>query len=474
MRLALLLPDGVGIRNFLLGGFAEAASQRGRLDILHVVPNGLLPEFRDGLGPEVHWHALEPSGEGRLESTLRSSLAYAHMYWARTEAMRRRLGRPVSSPTWGRWAVVRTARAVGRIAATPAGIASLERLHQRVAGREPAVGRYRKLFEAVGPDILFCSHQRPPEIVAPVLAARALGIPTATFIFSWDNLTSKGRIAAPFDHYLVWSEHMAEELIRYYPDVPRACVHVVGTPQFDPYRDERLRLSRAEFLARIGADPARPLICYSGGDVGGCPDDALHVRLLMQLIRSGRIAGRPQVVLRPSPVDPGERYAGVRAEFPELHFAQPAWVHSKERAWAGVIPHRSDVGFLANLTYHSDLNINVASTMTLDFAIHDRPVVNVAFDVSNPPPLGLPLDQVYYQYEHYRPVSELGAARIARSPDELAQHVNDYLADPALDRDNRRRLVELEVSQPLGNSAERIIATLDRVAAAETRRPSQR
>ena len=47
--------------------------------------------------------------------------------------------------------------------------------------------------------------------------------------------------------------------------------------------------------------------------------------------------------------------------------------------------------FLANLTHHADLNVNLASTMTLDFAIHDKPVVNVAFDPLPPPPLGVPL-----------------------------------------------------------------------------------
>jgi hypothetical protein len=42
--------------------------------------------------------------------------------------------------------------------------------------------------------------------------------------------------------------------------------------------------------------------------------------------------------------------------------------------------------------------------MTLDFAIHDRPVVNVAFDVSDPPLRGIPVWDYYYQLEHYRPV----------------------------------------------------------------------
>ena len=70
----------------------------------------------------------------------------------------------------------------------PGGIRALDRapLPRRRAGRR--ADRYRRLFDTMRPSVLFCSHQRPPVIAAgPVLAARRAGIPTATFIFSWDN-----------------------------------------------------------------------------------------------------------------------------------------------------------------------------------------------------------------------------------------------------------------------------------------------
>ena len=123
----------------------------------------------------------------------------------------------------------------------------------------------------------------------------------------------------------------------------------------------------------------------------------------------------------------------------------------------------ADVAFLANLTFHADLNVNVASTMTLDFALQDRPVVNVAFDVSDPPPFGQPLWEHYYRFEHYRPVVDLGAARFARSPSELADYINAYLANPELDRENRRRLVDLEVGVPLGEANGRIVDVLESI-----------
>jgi CDP-glycerol glycerophosphotransferase (TagB/SpsB family) len=173
-------------------------------------------------------------------------------------------------------------------------------------------------------------------------------------------------------------------------------------------------------------------------------------------------------------VDDGGRYDEVRREFPELRYAPPAWFHPPKSDWARVIPLAEDVPSLANLTYHCDINVNTASTMTLDFAARDKPVVNIAFDVATPPPLGTPLYQVYYQYEHYRPVIELGAARIARNAADLADHLNAYLSDPSLDREGRRRLLELEIELPLGAATGRVLEVLQRVGAPAAAAPATR
>jgi hypothetical protein len=385
------------------------------------------------------------------------------MHWADTQAMRYNRRLPVRG-SWRARAAVHTAQLVGRAAASSRGINMLDRWHCSAVERMPEVEHYRQLFKKIKPSVLFCSHQRPSIILPPVLAAKSLGIPTATFIFSWDNLTTKGRIAAPFDHYLVWSEHMRREVLRYYPDVTPQQIHIVGTPQFDPYTDREMLWTREEFFRRAGADPSRPLICYSGGDAGTCPEDPEHARVLLDLIRAGRIEGNPQVLLRPMPVDNGSRYDKVRRDYPELIYLQPTWLHTAPGDWSRVMPLLEDVQFLANLTHYADLNVNLASTMTLDFAIHNKPIVNVAFDVASPPPFGKPLWDYYYRFEHYRPVVELGAARFARSPEELADHVNAYLKDPDLDADNRRRLVEFEVSLPLGQSGQRIVDVLGAIA----------
>jgi hypothetical protein len=162
-------------------------------------------------------------------------------------------------------------------------------------------------------------------------------------------------------------------------------------------------------------------------------------------------------------VDDGTRFEAVRRQYPELLYARAEWVATGRSNWDQILPLPADAQFLTNLTKHADLNVNLGSTMTLDFAIHDRPVVNVAFDVASPPPFGMPLWDHHYRFDHYQPVITLGAARFARSATELAEHVEAYLTDPTLDRAGRKRLVDLQLGRRPGESSHHVIEALRRI-----------
>ncbi len=463
MHFTFVVPDGVGVRNFIFGDLLKLCCQQQSVTVLHAIPPSLTAQMAEELPGGVEWRSLAHFAEGPLTSTIRYALEYAQMYWADTRAMRYRRSLPTQG-SWKRCFQQRAARLAGRASATPARMRLLNGWYCRRIRRTPEVAQYRRLFEETKTQVLFCSNQRAPAILPAVLAAQELHIPAVTFVFSWDNLTSKGRIAAPFDHYLVWSDHMRQELLHYYPYLGEDRIHVVGAPQFDCYANDELVWSRAEFCRRIGADPTRPLICYSGGDVETCPEEPAHARILMDLVRRKQIRGEAQVLLRPAPVDDGRRFSQLCEDYSELIFAAPAWMRNGNGTWSHVMPQMEDVQFLANLTRHADVNVNVASTMTLDFALHNKPVVNVAFDVATPPPFGVSLWEFFYQFEHYRPVVELGAARFARSPTELAEFINMYLENPAVDRAGRLKLVELEVGAPLGHAGKNIFPCLRSIA----------
>ena len=67
---------------------------------------------------------------------------------------------------------------------------------------------------------------------------------------------------------------MRDELLRYYPDVHESRVHVVGTPQFDPYGDKPVRRSREQFFAAHRRRPGASADLLLRGDNGiNCPED---------------------------------------------------------------------------------------------------------------------------------------------------------------------------------------------------------
>jgi hypothetical protein len=463
LRVALFIPDGVAVRNFVLGRFLTDLVSKGPVDLYHNLPEQVANKYASATPEGVVWQPILDYRQSRAISTLQSCLAYAHMYWANTHSMQRAVSRPVRAPLRTQM-LVNSCRWVGRMSADPRRIERMDAVHFALVRKQTEVDAYKRLFEKTKPSVVFSGCQRPFSVLPAVLAAKQMGIPTATFIVSWDNLSSKGRIVAPYDHFFVWGKNMRSELLRYLPHVPEQNIHIVGTPQFDPYADPDLLWTRQDFFQRIGGDPARPLICFSGGDAGTCPEDPEHVRILLQMIRDGRIQRNPQVLVRPSPVDDGIRYESVRRDFPELMFMAPQWTHTRPGDWTRVIPSAEDVQFLVNLAHYANMNVNLGSTMTLDFGLHDKPVVNVAFDVADPPLFGMPVYDYYYNYEHFRPVVEFGASRIARKADQLPGFVNAYLDDPALDRVGRRRLVDLHVDVPPGQSSKATVAALERIA----------
>ena len=71
------------------------------------------------------------------------------------------------------------------------------------------------IFTEMKPDMIFnCSHIHGTSADLPMRVARHLKIPTSVFLFSWDNLSSRGRIFPKYDYYFVWTRDISNHLFR--------------------------------------------------------------------------------------------------------------------------------------------------------------------------------------------------------------------------------------------------------------------
>jgi hypothetical protein len=325
--------------------------------------------------------------------------------------------------------------------------ALIQRLEKWRISKLPLLGT--EWFDRYQPNLVFFTtlyaRQHPLEF-----GAQQHGIKTAAFVTSWDNPTSKGPFHVRPDRIIVWNELLREEVIQYHGYRPEQ-IYISGVPQFDIYTQRDRFLSREAFFKKLGLDPARKLITYTTGTQGTAPLDHEVVEQLYHSMRQGKLRHPCQLLVRLHPKDVAERYQHLHDK-PDLVFQSPGRHGTTSDSWN---PTREDMFGLAELMHYSDVVVNVASTITIDAACFDTPVVNIAYDgyTSKPYPIST---LRYYDFEHYRRIVEAGGVRIARSNEETIRHIQSYLDDPTLETEGRRKIREQQCWKLDGQSGRRI------------------
>jgi hypothetical protein len=118
-------------------------------------------------------------------------------------------------------------------------------------------------------------------------SARALGIPAASCVASWDNLTNKGLLKFDPERVFVWNEAQRREAIDLHGISPEHAV-ATGGQLFDKWFEQRPSRTREELVAEVGLDPAQPYVLYlcSSPFVAGEPD--VEVQFVLRLLEALR------------------------------------------------------------------------------------------------------------------------------------------------------------------------------------------
>ncbi|MEK8180221.1 UDP-glycosyltransferase [Flavobacterium buctense] len=297
----------------------------------------------------------------------------------------------------------------------------LNHIRKNIGKQERKTKLYFDSFETLQkekPDFVFCTNQRTMLAVAPILAAQDLGIPTATFIFSWDNLPKATKIIET-DYYFVWSDHMKNELLYYYPHLNKNQVLVTGTPQFETHTEKEIVLSKEVFFKEYNLDLSKKYICFSGDDVTTSPNDPTYLRdtalAVAQLNQKGYNLG---IVFRRCPVDFSNRYNVVLEEFKDIITSvNPKWKKIGE-AWHDILPTKEDLILQMNTIAHTEMVVNLGSSMVFDYVSFQKPCAYINYDVPNEQFPDWAVKNIY-KFIHFRSMPNSNAVLWVNSPAEI-------------------------------------------------------
>jgi hypothetical protein len=470
MRIAILLPMVWSVRNVVHGGVLHALARAGVESHLIVWGGGRLsgPAERDLFADASEVHPLieptgyTPRGKAFVDAVLTSAFQRRHRICS-YGIYRHWFSRHDGPRARARSAMVES---LGWLAASAGSINAIENMATRWTQRSRDLGPVIEQLRAIEPDLIWSTVNVSSREQPYRMAARALGIPVVTSILSFDNLTSRGPLPRD-DHYLVWGVRMKTQLLRFYPQLVPQQVTITGTPQFDFHRRREFLWTRLRTLRALGLDWRRRYLLYGASHASLTPEEPALVAQL-----AARMSERPALadhalILRLHPLDEPARWRAALRDHDRVHLSPPFASTTIADGWA--LPTRDDYARLTSSLAHADACLNIASTMSLDAAILDRPVICI--DFTREP--DSPRDMLYAEYaaEHYAPLVASGGLRVAHTWRELLNAIELAVNKPEMDRDLRARMVKAECGNVDGCAAQRVARALILLAREESAEP---
>ena len=318
------------------------------------------------------------------------------------------------------------------------------------------------ILESHAPDLVFLPTIFATNDIRLLKACVRRGIPTIGMVKSWDNLLGKDPLLLWPDRLVVHNHIVAGHAMRMH-GYPESRIFVSGIPQMDVYADPAYPLSREELFASLGLDPRKRLIVYAAVGILISYHEVNVIRTIADIVAEHEVPDDVQLLVRLHPAYPSdeEKLQGML-----LVVSRPGKVGAEHN------PLRFDFEFheretreLAATLAHADVIMQSGSTIAIDAACFDTPIISIGFDGDGFKEVWERSAKRLLEKDHFQAIIETSGTWTVFSHDELVEALNAYLTDPTRDREGRARIVSEQCYLLDGNAGKRIgeyiLATLN-------------
>ena len=308
---------------------------------------------------------------------------------------------------------------------------------------------YGDLFEKYDPDLVIASTAgwRLDRYLLREAAAR--GVETCLAVIGWDNPSSYRLPGAPMQWANCWSGEQKRELVDGADWLPER-VNIGGIPTYDGYFRKTWRMSREEYFKLHDLDPNRKLLSFACSFITFSPNYQ-DIEALVKLVSEDQLAEPCQLIIRLHPnhfvkgslfETETEKIRALIKDKPYVHLIEPVALGGDLGFYSG-----EDMPEKDSMMAWSDVFLTVYSTMVVETAIHDRPIVAVCIDApggwNKPEKFCLSLSEIgeWPTHERYRNAK---AGRVVYNIDELRDTLNLYLTHPETDHEERVKFIQDE------------------------------
>ena len=433
--MVMILPRGESIKNFVYAGISDELRKQFNLVFFSVVPDAAIKKYLIDKC-DAFYELPNIADKNKFASEIKQVLEIAHLNNLNSVTGNLKIVKDDLSSTknWKSKIIRKTRKKIASFYKTQQSLVNLTNIFVRSNYKNKSSIRFEAILQKVNPDIVFnTSHVHNLLSLDLMYAVKKLNIKSAAFLFSWDNLTSQGRIIPNYDFYFAWNEKIKNDLLKLYPTISENNVFVTGTTQFDFHFNEEFIESKEKLYHFLEIPLHKKIVLYSTGMAYYTPKEHIIVKEIEKVLC--KIDSDLQLVVRIYAKDDNTEYFKLRDENSSIIIPDHFWVLNH------LTPTIKDIRLFNSLINHCFLGINVASTVSLDLAILNKPVINIAF---NPPGENVyPNDyKKIYEFDHYKPIIASGAISLAENLEQLESQIKTYLNDLNFKVEERKLLTE--------------------------------
>lgn len=307
------------------------------------------------------------------------------------------------------------------------------------------------LYDEFKPDMVFLPSLIDIEIDGVFgVTAKRKRVKVVGMVRSWDNLSIHGLMPYIPDHFILQNQWLKESAEMFQAlDMAKVSHDIIGLPHYDKYLDPSdLIFDKDELFTKLGLDPQKRTIYFTGFDIYF--SEAIVPRLLNDAIENGQLPKDLQVLFT--------RHPASKVSLEEYQLDELEHVVYVDMFDNTALKFQGTEQTFINFVSHADVVVNVASTVAIDCAVLNKPVICISFDN---PELKLKhwsqAERLFDSFDHYERLIGTGGAFKASSPDLLLDQINKYLENPNLDYEKRQVVKQLFVEPFDGKSGSRLV-----------------
>jgi hypothetical protein len=285
--------------------------------------------------------------------------------------------------------------------------------------------------------------------------ANKLYIPVYYSVMSFDNLSNRGQFSFEAKAYYVWNEINKKEVenLTKYQD-KKSVISIVGVPQFDFYfKGPEFIKTKIDWKREKGIEENRPVILYGANSKHFISNEKKIIKEIDFAITNNFIVNSPIVLVRPHPtdsiVDWLEFIKNCKNVVLEKSIEENESIDGVNNKYSNF--SINDIVKLTSSLANSDVHISIGSTMALDGASFDKPIICPYFS----PNLNRTDDKIvrgFYWSEHYKPITQSGGLVLPENYNQLFDEINLALLRPEKNQENRLKMLEKLITYLQGNS----------------------